>query len=122
MIDKAKALQLISKAVDQNGADYVDPYAAEGAGCFYASGGQPSCIVGTAYALAGATIEQVVAMDSQYGGVIDTMPEHVIPIETTPGAIEVFAVAQTAQDNGQTWGDALRAARLVTEHAAEGAA
>ncbi|MGV9364498.1 hypothetical protein [Amycolatopsis sp. NPDC003731] len=112
-IDAAKAVELIELAVEQNGADYVDPNSDGPNGCFYVSGGECSCIVGTAYGLAGATVEQVLRMDDMYGGPIEYMPDDVLPIDTAPGAIAVFAAAQEAQDNGKTWGEALAAARKV---------
>lgn len=116
-IDKARAVELIEQAVKTHGADYVDPDAAARRGCWYTHGDQPGCIVGTAYFLAGATIDQVVVLDTGDGGCskIDETPEVLIPLETDDEALAVFRAAQDAQDHGSTWGAALVAARRVAE-------
>jgi hypothetical protein len=112
VIDAAKAVELIEKAVEQNGADYVDPYAKESGGCRYAhDDGTPGCIVGTAYFIAGATVEQLVRMDGDLSLDIRGFTSDELPAETARDAREVFAAAQEAQDHGKTWGEALDAAR-----------
>jgi hypothetical protein len=123
MITKDKAVELIERAVTERGADYVDPGSLGGFGCKYLDGDVPGCIVGTALGLAGATTEQLGAMDRHGGGgyyssmsyLIDSGNLSTLPVETTEAAAEVFLAAQQQQDSGTTWGEALEVARKRAE-------
>lgn len=66
IIDKSKALELLHKAVDEKGNDYVYP---RGTGlasqtCTYERNGEPSCIVGHALAYVGVPVEHLKVLDS----------------------------------------------------------
>lgn len=116
IIDKAKAIELLERAVAEKGADYVDPQAKNVCAYVNDDGVTPSCIIGHAYFYAGATIAQLDEMDRQ--GSIEGIVEHaggegVLPVETTPEAIAAFMAAQDRQDAGNTWGCALQAAKAV---------
>lgn len=108
------ALNLLRAAVEVRGEDYVyAPLALkEGGGvCRYVDNdGCPSCIVGLALALAGADIEDLKELDNRWVGVLSAEYLHEIaPISSE--ASDIFSAAQSAQDLGKTWGQALREAR-----------
>lgn len=111
-IDMPKALEALRKAVEERGEDYVDRDAVieGGGGCVYVRNGQPSCIVGTALAIAG-----VPAGDMNYPrlgviGLVGRLSGRGIA-GFSSGATGVLREAQLAQDSGKPWGDALAAAK-----------
>lgn len=116
LITKSKALELLEAAVAERGADYVyerDGTRQSGPGCTYVRGGQPSCLIGLAMAKAGVPIEQLAEWDTR-----DNSAACFVLVDdelATKTAVDVMATAQSLQDIGETWGEALQAAR---EHAA----
>lgn len=121
-IDGDRALALIAEVVAEFGVDffYADHVrvpdrpgnhgAAERVLCVYVRDGRCSCLIGHALHRAGVPIAELERMR----GVIDLvqLPDRV---QLTPDALTVFVAAQSAQDNGHPWGNALRYAREVLE-------
>lgn len=113
IIDKAKAIELLERAVAEKGADYVDPAALAPGGCVYTINGHPACIVGYAYFYAGATLGQLSRLNA-FGSIDGVLASDVeLPIDTEIEAINAFAAAQEEQDSGWSWGVALEAAKAV---------
>lgn len=122
VIDRHQAIELLERAVEENGPDYVYD---SGPGCDYVRTDwdandnpiyAPSCIVGHAFYYLGVPIEQIVVLDHQaHGGiahVAHNLPE-LLGVELTREAEDVFATAQDKQDNGIPWGEAVESAKLV---------
>jgi len=123
-IDSEKALALLKRAVEERGADYVDPNAGGEIPCTYAypddSGViHPSCIVGHALYYAGVrdeTLRDVADVGDASelrGWFTEQYREGIIDeeVEITPSAATLFLVAQRKQDLGRTWGEALNDAQ-----------
>lgn len=121
LLDTTAVLDLLAEVVADMGEDYVYPDelregGVEGA-CYYVVNGQPACIIGHVLARAGLLDHPVAvgnwnAMRLGVAGLdVDTAP----PV-TTVDAARVLAAAQSTQDDGDTWGEALRCAQ---ERAAE---
>jgi len=107
-IDAARALDLLRQAVAQDGYgdDYVYPYLND---CQYVRNSAPSCLVGHALHLGGWSVD---ALD----GLINTPVRDAVRIGFTSldkEAANVFDLAQVVQDQGGTWGEALRAAEAM---------
>ncbi len=92
--------------------------------CDYVRNGAPSCIVGHALYHAGVPTELLMILDGdpdRVGGISafnisdDRRERHLgdieFPVSITDGAAHVFSAAQQAQDEGISWGEALREAR-----------
>lgn len=104
-----EALALLKRAVDLRGDNH------RAGECVYADGGKPVCLVGTALVEAGVPVLALERMDRQQngdGGSIDK--PRVLEIlasdgEVTlePRALALFRTAQSYQDDGGTWGDAV---------------
>lgn len=115
MIDKAKALELLTLAVNERGEDY-EYDKGERSWCTYERGGKPSCLVALALSYAGVTVAQLVTMDAEeHPRFSDLVHEDRLPVEVSDDAARVFAVAQESQDQGDTWGEALKHAREAVE-------
>lgn len=144
-IDEQQALDLMQRAVNVKGADYVYETFGDSAdhACVYVDttvrrdeAPAPSCLVGHALVYAGvdpvllweADTEQATFEDEEYGDthtVGDTginssefrtyLKQH--GVNLTERAVTVFAVAQTNQDMGISWGEALSKAeaRLLSD-------
>lgn len=127
VVDADKAIELLERAVEEKGADYVDPDAAT-VGCNYADAkGNPLCIVGHVVSYLGVDLRPVVLVDEGYYEREELWGHGVSAIELNyandaaphPGfsftneAIWALGRAQTMQDNGETWGEALEAAKEV---------
>lgn len=116
-IDARRALELLTDVVEgREQYVYEGPADKEfgGTKCVYQDGGQPSCVVGHALVRAGATPDQLIALDDGAIGadhLYEYLPDHV-----SRGACEVFSKAQGYQDTGYTWGESLRYARDTYEH------
>lgn len=119
MIDKAKALELLAVAVKERGEDYEYDRGDEERGylrCTYERDGKPSCLVGLALTHAGVTLDQLREMDAaEHPLFADLHSADLLPVEVADDAVSVFSVAQTSQDCGDTWGEALRFAREAAE-------
>lgn len=118
VIDEAKALELLQAEVDEKGADFI--YKAElrvssstHVTCKYAEDGCPSCLIGRALFRAGVAIERLELLDQAYDGMSIGVVEADFDgeVELTEDAVAVFAAAQSVQDRGWSWGEALSRAR-----------
>lgn len=94
-----RALELLREVVAEHGEDTT-------AGCMYVDEGVPHCIAGEAYFRAGVTAAQLLAAE---GSNADS-PKFILDFGVPRQAAEVVACAQSVQDNGDTWGEALAAA------------
>lgn len=138
-IDRNKAIELLEKALEEKGPDYV--YERIDGGCVYVSNGQPSCIVGHALAYAGVPIETISTFDEAgkgdgpyswvdgssindlavhneyaYEEVVQEHEKTVLEandIELDDEAITVFKVAQTNQDYLTSWGESVERAKAA---------
>lgn len=115
LITKAKALELLEAAVAERGADYVYPRTFDGTGpsCVYVRGGKPACLVGLAMTKAGVPIEQLAGWDTRFES-----DAHSVLVDDGLAAVDVaemLAAAQSVQDDGGTWGEALDAAKDFAE-------
>lgn len=130
VIDKPKAIELLERAVAKKGEDWIDPRAKRRKsaikkcpdfnppGCTYVTpqGKSPACIVGHALHWAGVPLDVLKTLDEGGGEAATTACATVnsltgLEVEVTPDAVSVLATAQNVQDEGGTWGDALRSAR-----------
>jgi len=118
VIDAPEALELLERAMQAKGEDYVDPNAVMGEGCEYGDEfGHPSCIVGHVFSYLGVDVTTVsrgsVRAVVEQVGIIGHSGE-LIP--DTPGftynALTVLDRAQSIQDGGGTWGDAVASASM----------
>ncbi len=111
MLDIVDAIDLIDHLVEIEGRDYQ-------AHCAYVSQDEeePSCLVGRAWSIAGATVGQLKELHGESPRRLWRRGK--LPIEMTFGAAEVFDAAQRAQDRRDlddvgTWGEAQDAAHEV---------
>lgn len=120
LFDVPEVLVALEAAVAERGADYVYDYGSTPSGnCVYVgSDGTPSCIVGVALSKLGVSVETLKA-EGQTGAAGGRTPFNAIAIGSrsdlaallTPAAVNVLAAAQFRQDSGESWGEALNAAR-----------
>lgn len=124
-IDKDRALELLREAVNERGADYVytDEYGDLDGRCFYVERDEqgnkvPGCIVALALNKAGVTIDQLLTLgdSGEVHGASSTASELCQTLNTEGvaeidrNALTLFGLAQSKQDRGDTWGDALQSA------------
>lgn len=113
-LDGATALELLHRAVEEKGADYIDPLAEEIAStCLYVTesedGYRPGCIVGHVFAYAGVPLD---ALD--FEGDVWEASDHLWDLgvlSVTEEAQYVLAAAQSCQDRRGDWGTAEEKAR-----------
>ena len=117
-ITYADALDGLKALVAEAGEDFI--YSKRGAGdgysgrCFYVFEGKPDCIVGKYLAKVGVSLDELKKADGRgFGEPADALLDRlefndVITIE--PKAIALLQEAQYHQDQGNTWGCALRRA------------
>jgi hypothetical protein len=113
-IDKDKALELLDAAVTLKGADYVLPY---GEGCLYfeEDGTTPVCIVGHALASVGVKLGDLgpIGMEDRSYRSPEMDNQRVLRsteidgVELSEDARLVFDQAQSYQDEGWSWGEAV---------------
>lgn len=115
-IDGRRALELLIDTVDRygEGTVYEKVPSLDSAKfvCRYEYEGNPSCLVGKALYRAGTPLDLLAHLD------LFSIPADKLDITgyvTTGGAL-VFHAAQGVQDNGGTWGEALKEARLKYEY------
>lgn len=126
VLDMDEALELLAKARDERGSNYVDPGATDALGCYNVvkkyedeDGVKfeepvlcPSCIAGTVFAYAGVDLDLLY----QYNGTVNSTARAINEYDdgesyhVTPEAAAVLRAAQREQDSGKTWGDAVEAA------------
>lgn len=110
------AEELLSAAVGRMGMHYIDPNAEGGHRCNYASsdGEEPSCGVGHVLHDFGWEMSVLVLMDEDSGVPASNLDEFSLLHElmlVTPSAATFLHHFQRKQDNGHTWGSALKYAR-----------
>lgn len=116
-IDEHKAIALLREVVKGNEFHvYVQAPSGDGADddetvCRYQYAGQPSCVVGKALALAGASVDILEWLDDGGNGANGALSaiqlsDHMECVTST--AAILFNEAQVRQDNGETWGEALQ--------------
>jgi hypothetical protein len=123
MIDAKRALELLEAVVAEapEGPDtvYKSPIQ-EGlfaARCVYWHGSCPSCMVGAALWGSGEfKIEELEEMDQMFTPVTAGNLALRFPDRVTETAALVFSEAQSLQDTGSPWGQALKAAREELEY------
>jgi hypothetical protein len=120
MIDKNEALELLRAKINGN-EEYVDPFGINPGPCQYSPGLRPTskgaidypgCLIGQILSDLGASPSHLERMD-EMGTVMDISSIGEFPVELDHGAATVFQAAQTAQDNGKPWGQALIEAELT---------
>lgn len=114
MINKTRAIELLEKAVELKGPEYVDPKSESPNGCSYVDRDTCGCIVGTAFYANGATLRQLLRMDVKAGSIIDYSNDE-LPEELTQSAQWTFYEAQMHQDAGEPWGNAVDRARAYAD-------
>lgn len=104
-IDARRALELLVDVVDQYGEDTVyERITVKGRPvCLYVHDGQPSCLVGHALAKAGADVEMLESLNPGVAAL--SLDVHVPNVDS--GAAAVFQAAQSVQDYGGMWGEAI---------------
>jgi hypothetical protein len=122
-IDREKALALLAAEVRTEGPQFVykrdervdENGDMQGINCRYVEDGNPSCLVGRVLFRAGVPIEAIHNLDTQWNGMSESIGDAKFPddVNLTLDAREVLQAAQTSQDAGQTWGEALRSALSV---------
>jgi hypothetical protein len=123
-VNRARILELLKKAVDEKGADYVYPKQArpDGNSCVYVHKRKPSCIAGHVFHALGVPLKTLSKLEgNSVAGVLDPKqwPAGVrVKVELTPAAKETLGDAQSHQDNGYPWGEAL--AKVQGEYGYEG--
>lgn len=133
-IDAARAYELLQAVVRNAGENYTDPSYAARRTCVYQRDGKPSCIVGHALVLADVSLSGLQYMDAQRNegsmcekkcGSCDfcvsgssAIRDVVLPkgLQITSDARAVLGSAQSLQDAGRTWGEALQAAQKVATY------
>lgn len=128
ILDAEGALRTLRLVVFEKGADYVYPEALRisDMGCRNFFNEAPSCIVGHALNMLGLSYEAAVAAKVTDGmGIYSTAARldgfSDFEWEITNEAMTVFATAQSHQDNGHSWGDALAASERVFKDLVEAA-
>lgn len=118
-INKRDAIRLLRQVV-KGKESFV--YNTTGVGtCEYVNKetGKPSCLVGHALRAAGVRPVQLSRMDDPpvMGGYVQNTAIDSVELpktlHLTPAAITVFAAAQSAQDTGESWGEALAKAEAA---------
>ena len=112
-----KARELLARAVAEKGEDYVYEWQ-EGAytyACMYFHGDQPGCIIGHLLAYQGVKPEDLGDYNTWDVGTlaeqdldVGTLAEQGL-IDAPLPVVKALAKAQLAQDDGATWGEALKA-------------
>jgi hypothetical protein len=115
MIDMIQAVDLLEQCVVERGFDYMYPPSwtvrGEYSTCLYARDGKPDCIIGLALAKSGMPVEVLQTLGgNRLAGLYSA---HRLPIDLTLGALAVLSTAQRVQDEGHSWGVALRQATLI---------
>lgn len=128
IIDKNIVAELLNKAVEAKGADYVDPASInDSRSCSYVTfDGQPSCIVGhvlhyldvdlSDFHTAGS-VDMIIDIPRDYENELTGQPGTLrtghgkpVDIEFTPEAFLILTKAQEEQDGGAKWGPAVELA------------
>jgi hypothetical protein len=111
-IDRDEAVRGLRLALEARGETYV--YPRKDNMCNYVHNGVPDCLVAEALHQIGVPMETLDWMQvnlseiGEYDGEEDRYIVAAAPsVDITPEAVEVFANAQSAQDVGTPWGEAV---------------
>ena len=115
-ITAAEARELLTRAVEEKGADYVYPRSVDEAlGCaYFEDDGTPSCIVGHVLAYKGVTLETLPLPDFDNNASVWALQRSGF-LEADDRASEALRRAQGRQDGGGDWGEALSIALRVLD-------
>lgn len=107
-----EAIKILEKVVAIKGKDYIDPSVTMGE-CEYQKDGVPSCIVGNFLFEIGVGVETLEELDSMPDSAISSLKDELEANEVylSQEVLDSLSSAQCAQDEGATWGDALKAAK-----------
>lgn len=122
VLSKDNVIELLERAVEEKGADYVDPNAANHV-CEYADEqGNPLCIVGHVLSYLGEPLKPTQQEDfngglhtTLWGTDMDASEVIINPsafgVDDYDVVAAVLSAAQRVQDHADTWGEALEAAK-----------
>jgi hypothetical protein len=120
VLTEQRAIELLEAEVAAEGDSYVYPQREaiedlgdgteyQSARCDYVRDERPSCLVGRALHAYGVSIEQLKSIE---GTSIGAFGQQFTPVSWLPHSVAgLLYAAQNAQDGGQTWGEALIAAK-----------
>lgn len=121
VLSKDNVIELLERAVEEKGADYVDPNSLNGSGCQYADeNGAPLCIVGHVFSYLGEPLAPTSDVwdeaipwnaDTDAASLIDDGEFKEIVVQDDNVVASVLYAAQVQQDGKRTWGEALEAAK-----------
>lgn len=104
-----QVIAAIKKAVEAKGQDYVYPRGLGGR-CDYSRDGEPSCIVGHVFNYLDTELfEKVVRSERHLGFSPQLLAIESIREDLTSAQLHALRKAQSIQDAGGTWGEALAA-------------
>lgn len=120
-----RAVELLERAVAERGVDYVypedekaqyDPHREQQCSYYVGNNGgfRPSCIIGMVIDYLGLR-EQFLANRGLYEGNPGTNVLSALGVAFDKTTLSLLGEAQTQQDNGATWGDAVERATAVVE-------
>lgn len=121
VIDLDRAVELLEAEVAEAGADFIYEKDKRDRGdypvCRYVKNDAPSCLVAKALFRAGVPMEVLTGLDFQAEGLSTPIADAVFSddIELSDDARMAFRKAQDAQDNGDSWGEALISAKLAQD-------
>lgn len=130
VLDTERALALLDAAVADRGADYIytPPWGeavvnGDGTLCLYwhrsavdsSDAGQPGCIAGHVYHAAGVSGEWLSRNERIDATTVGQRLNDTTILAVTEGARYILNVAQSEQDAGVPWGEAVAYARLIAE-------
>lgn len=118
-ITRAAVLDLMCQIVAEFGVDHVYARVSIGGsfhGCYNwdIANNCPSCLIGHVVHRLGADAEFLAINTGEMAGALLMNFVHRSGLTLEHGVMDVLGVAQVAQDEGRTWGEALRDA--LTEH------
>lgn len=114
VIGEALGIELLARAVEEKGRDYIDPASDTSDGCIYRKDdGTPGCIVGHVFSYLGI-LDEIVdgerasrAPGTGTAGNNDVQVMHLTDNFLTGGGVYFLEIAQSEQDAGISWGGAL---------------
>jgi hypothetical protein len=113
-LDARETLALLKNVVNEYGPDHIyERNFTNASGCVYAENGRPSCLVGIVLHRSGRfALDNLIALDEDSYGTGSAACAIVLafPDRLTNGAAAVLQAAQSEQDEGKPWGEALSAA------------
>lgn len=111
LINKDNVMNLLQRAVDEKGADYIDPHYGEDRGCIYFEDAKtPCCIVGHVLSYVDETAGERILDAEANAETITHLPKYFLDM-IEDEALHVLRRAQSMQDAGKPWGVALEVAR-----------